>query len=342
MARATIHRRRTEKRLAKEALEQALALFVVSGADSWAERATAELSRIRCSTPTGLTETEQQMAELAATGRTNREIAATLFVSPKTVEARLTLMASSSGSARGRTGRLHGRADRRDDRQADRNGRDPRRDFLGDRRFPRGTPGSYCQRRIDGRPATNGQADRRARRARWTGTRSSRRRVGSPARRLDISAGSSSDTGRLRFHPPARDPVATPSRSAGPAPSRTARAAAQSSTGGADAKPPARERDRPDLDATQARDVARTTTAIGRAAPAPHPSCRSSSCRRGEPDRLTPSAARRAGSSRSQARRAPAAGRSARSSGDRDAVTAPRRGDARPTGRTRASAAPGR
>ena len=90
MARATIHRRRTEKRLAKEALERALALFVVSGADSWAERATAELSRIRFrSTPTGLTETEQQMAELAATGRTNREIAATLFVSPKTVEARL-------------------------------------------------------------------------------------------------------------------------------------------------------------------------------------------------------------------------------------------------------------
>ena len=29
------------------------------------------------------------MAALAATGRTNREIAATMFVSPKTVEARL-------------------------------------------------------------------------------------------------------------------------------------------------------------------------------------------------------------------------------------------------------------
>ena len=90
LARASVHRRRTEKRLAKEALERALALFEASGAEPWAERARAELSRIRFrTTPTGLTETEQQMAALAATGRTNREIAATMFVSPKTVEARL-------------------------------------------------------------------------------------------------------------------------------------------------------------------------------------------------------------------------------------------------------------
>jgi DNA-binding NarL/FixJ family response regulator len=90
LARASVHRRRTEKRLAKEALEQALALFEASGAEPWAERARAELSRIRFrSTPTELTETEQQVASLAATGRTNREIAATMFVSPKTVEARL-------------------------------------------------------------------------------------------------------------------------------------------------------------------------------------------------------------------------------------------------------------
>ena len=90
LARASVHRRRTEKRLAKEALERALALFETSGAEPWAERARSELSRIRFrTTPTGLTETEQQMAALAATGRTNREIAATMFVSPKTVEARL-------------------------------------------------------------------------------------------------------------------------------------------------------------------------------------------------------------------------------------------------------------
>jgi DNA-binding CsgD family transcriptional regulator len=89
-ARASVHRRRTEKRLAKESLERALALFEATGAAPWADRARAELNRIRFrSTPTGLTETEQQMAALAASGRTNREIAATMFVSPKTVEARL-------------------------------------------------------------------------------------------------------------------------------------------------------------------------------------------------------------------------------------------------------------
>jgi DNA-binding CsgD family transcriptional regulator len=90
LAKASVHRRRTEKRLAKEALEGALALFEASGAEPWAERARTELSRIRFrTTPTGLTDTEQRMAELAATGRTNREIAAAMFVSPKTVEARL-------------------------------------------------------------------------------------------------------------------------------------------------------------------------------------------------------------------------------------------------------------
>jgi DNA-binding CsgD family transcriptional regulator len=36
-----------------------------------------------------LTPSEAQIARLAASGRTNREIAETLFVSPKTVEAAL-------------------------------------------------------------------------------------------------------------------------------------------------------------------------------------------------------------------------------------------------------------
>jgi DNA-binding NarL/FixJ family response regulator len=90
LAKASVHRRRTEKRLAREALERALGMFESSGAAPWADRARAELSRIRFrTTPTELTDTEQRMAELAATGRTNREIAAVMFVSPKTVEARL-------------------------------------------------------------------------------------------------------------------------------------------------------------------------------------------------------------------------------------------------------------
>ena len=90
MAKAQVHRRRTEKRLARDSLEQAVDLLERAGAERWAERARAELSRIRFrSAPTELTEIEWRIAALAATGRTNREIASEVFVSPKTVEARL-------------------------------------------------------------------------------------------------------------------------------------------------------------------------------------------------------------------------------------------------------------
>jgi DNA-binding CsgD family transcriptional regulator len=54
-------------------------------------RAHAELSRIglRPPTPLELTATEQRVAALAASGHTNRQVAATLFLSPRTVEANL-------------------------------------------------------------------------------------------------------------------------------------------------------------------------------------------------------------------------------------------------------------
>ena len=57
----------------------------------WHARAADELRRIpiRRGAPADLTETEARVAELAAAGRTNREIAATLFLSAKTVEANL-------------------------------------------------------------------------------------------------------------------------------------------------------------------------------------------------------------------------------------------------------------
>jgi ATP/maltotriose-dependent transcriptional regulator MalT len=90
LAKAQVHRRRTEKRLARDALEDAVRLFDGAGAERWAERARTELNRIRFrSAPTGLTETEWQIARLAAAGHTNREIAGAVFISPKTVEARL-------------------------------------------------------------------------------------------------------------------------------------------------------------------------------------------------------------------------------------------------------------
>jgi DNA-binding CsgD family transcriptional regulator len=87
-----VRRRRGERRLAREALTEAAAIFRSHGAKLWAERATEELSRIpirRCASD-DLTPTEEQVATLVGAGRTNREVARTLFMSPKTVEANLT------------------------------------------------------------------------------------------------------------------------------------------------------------------------------------------------------------------------------------------------------------
>jgi DNA-binding NarL/FixJ family response regulator len=55
------------------------------------DKARAELARISGRpAPTGeLTETERRIAELAAEGRSNKEIAAALYVTPKTVETQL-------------------------------------------------------------------------------------------------------------------------------------------------------------------------------------------------------------------------------------------------------------
>jgi DNA-binding NarL/FixJ family response regulator len=57
-----------------------------------AERARAERARIglRPRAPTELTETEQRVAELAAAGHRNGEIASELFMSVRAVEANLT------------------------------------------------------------------------------------------------------------------------------------------------------------------------------------------------------------------------------------------------------------
>jgi DNA-binding CsgD family transcriptional regulator len=44
---------------------------------------------VRHGAPLELTPTEEQVAKLAAIGRTNREVAKELFISPKTVEANL-------------------------------------------------------------------------------------------------------------------------------------------------------------------------------------------------------------------------------------------------------------
>jgi DNA-binding CsgD family transcriptional regulator/tetratricopeptide (TPR) repeat protein len=86
-----VERRRRCKRQAAEWLRQALELFEQAGACLWAERAQAELSRVglRRTASSELTASEYRVAESAASGRTNREVAAQLFMSCKTVEANL-------------------------------------------------------------------------------------------------------------------------------------------------------------------------------------------------------------------------------------------------------------
>jgi DNA-binding CsgD family transcriptional regulator len=86
-----LERRRRKKRVASEYLQKATAEFEEMGARLWAERAKAELRRVglRPSAPDELTASERRVAELTASGLKNREVAAQLYLSPKTVEATL-------------------------------------------------------------------------------------------------------------------------------------------------------------------------------------------------------------------------------------------------------------
>ena len=75
----------------RESLDGSLAIFERLGADLWAEKARGEVARVggRPPAPIGLTPTEQRVAELVASGMTNREAAGALFLSVSTVEANL-------------------------------------------------------------------------------------------------------------------------------------------------------------------------------------------------------------------------------------------------------------
>ena len=77
---------------ARRTLEQAIAVLEEIGSPGWVESARSELSRVgaRRPTPAGeLTPTEQRIAELAAEGLANKEIARTLVVTVHTVEVHL-------------------------------------------------------------------------------------------------------------------------------------------------------------------------------------------------------------------------------------------------------------
>jgi DNA-binding CsgD family transcriptional regulator len=89
----TLERRVKRKSAAKQSLEHALERLEPLGAKLWIARARDELGRVglrRSTAGEGLTPAQQRVAELAAAGMSNREIAETLYMSVRTVESHLT------------------------------------------------------------------------------------------------------------------------------------------------------------------------------------------------------------------------------------------------------------
>ncbi|WIM86729.1 AAA family ATPase [Candidatus Mycobacterium wuenschmannii] len=86
-----LQRRRRRRQVAEPNLRTALLTFERLGTPIWAERARAELARLArpVDGAVGLTAAEQRIAERAAAGLSNKQIAAELFLAPKTVESNL-------------------------------------------------------------------------------------------------------------------------------------------------------------------------------------------------------------------------------------------------------------
>ena len=94
------HRRAKHRRARARAAREAETLFDDIGAAIWRDRAGRELGRISgrvAGDRDELTPTERQIAERVATGRSNREVAAELFVTVRTVEANLTRIYAKVG-----------------------------------------------------------------------------------------------------------------------------------------------------------------------------------------------------------------------------------------------------
>jgi DNA-binding CsgD family transcriptional regulator len=96
-ARTLLSRGRAERRLrrwgaARETLQSAATIFTELGSPGWVEETRSELSRVGARRPQGqgeLTKTEARVADLAAQGLSNKEIAGALFVTVHTVEVHL-------------------------------------------------------------------------------------------------------------------------------------------------------------------------------------------------------------------------------------------------------------
>jgi DNA-binding CsgD family transcriptional regulator len=104
-----VQRRCNQRLAARASLQEADRLFAEVGATRWADNARAELERLGLRQGSGdeLTPAEEQVAELASSGMTVREVAAALIISPKTVEAHLTRIYRKLGiRSRAELGRL--------------------------------------------------------------------------------------------------------------------------------------------------------------------------------------------------------------------------------------------
>ena len=94
-----LQRRRRAKEVAANTLAEALAEFEEVGAPLWANHVRIELARtnVRPNPALALTPSEQRVADLAASGMTNRHIAATLCITIKTVEHNLSQVYAKLG-----------------------------------------------------------------------------------------------------------------------------------------------------------------------------------------------------------------------------------------------------
>jgi DNA-binding CsgD family transcriptional regulator len=82
-----VHRRAQHKRVARETLDRALAIFERLGARGWEDKTRSELRRIggRAASNVHLSETERRIVALVVAGRRNREVADELSLSPNTI-----------------------------------------------------------------------------------------------------------------------------------------------------------------------------------------------------------------------------------------------------------------
>ena len=92
LALGSAQRRAKQRRVARETLELARTCFERLGSELWAAKARAELARIGGRPPSEgeLTPSERRIAGHVAEGKTNREVAAILVVSERTIEGALT------------------------------------------------------------------------------------------------------------------------------------------------------------------------------------------------------------------------------------------------------------